>query len=504
MSEMYVEDWENYFREASAKTDLLARKYPGVSQLILEEMEASDPAKGKSLEWMVRQLNSKIIRWPEDKPRLQKALESFWQIKKSPRILAQYSANPDLSTYTMQTLEDLDDKVRGVVDRPDSLQEAPTGTEKIYDDGIYAVLKALSTEAACTLARGTKWCTSDPGTAANYLKRDGLFIWFKNGQKFAQSSGGMFLDLRDEEMVIPADLGTIYFKLFKRIPEGLSERIPQEEAEILKSSPPEDILVYARDVIKGRWPEAEVAFSKSPELALQYASKVLRDRFHEGEEAILTDPKIIVKYVRAVFRSRWPEGERVLMEHPYNAAEYASEVIGARWPEAEKVIASDAKAATYYAIDILKKRWPEAEEVIRQEPKYGRMYAEKVMKGRNPEAEERILQDGWEMVEYAKNVIKGRWPEAEKVLLENRRYLNYGTYYAREVIDGRWPELEKKIVGNGYLAYLYAVQVLPGRWPEAEPAIWKEKGIADLYVEALKNKGIPDPREQTVVNQEFA
>ena len=50
MSEVFVEDWENYFREASSKTDFLSKKYPTISTNVVEEMEAVDPAKGKSLE----------------------------------------------------------------------------------------------------------------------------------------------------------------------------------------------------------------------------------------------------------------------------------------------------------------------------------------------------------------------------------------------------------------------------------------------------------------------
>ena len=106
---------------ASVKSDFLKQKYPKVNADFIDQMEQADPAKGKSLEWMVRQLNNSLIRWPEDRQGLVTALVSFYKIKQSPNLLKQYSASPDLNQYTIHQLEELSDKIEGVTQRPESV-----------------------------------------------------------------------------------------------------------------------------------------------------------------------------------------------------------------------------------------------------------------------------------------------------------------------------------------------------------------------------------------------
>ena len=133
---------------ASVKSDFLKQKYPKVNPDFIDQMEQANPAKGKPLEWMVRQLNNSLIRWPEDRPRLVTALTSFYKIKRSPILLTQYSASPDLNHYTIHQLEDLSDKIEGVTQRPESVNLSNPGLQKIYDDGVYAVFKILNPETA--------------------------------------------------------------------------------------------------------------------------------------------------------------------------------------------------------------------------------------------------------------------------------------------------------------------------------------------------------------------
>ena len=140
---------------------------------------------------------------PEDGQRVHKALQSFIEVKRSPKTLEQYGVSPDINSHTLQTLETLDDQVRGVVQRPESLNQIPEGAEKVYDDGVYAAVKVETQEAACSIASGTKWCTADPGAAEHYLSSGPLFVWYKNGKKFAQSdTGGQFMDLRDDPITV--------------------------------------------------------------------------------------------------------------------------------------------------------------------------------------------------------------------------------------------------------------------------------------------------------------
>jgi len=400
MPEQTIDDWNRFFREASKKSDLLAEKYPRIPKETLEAMEAIDPAGGKSLEWMARQLNSNTIRWPEDSNRLKQALDSFWQIKKSPRTLAQYSANPDLSTYTMQTLEVLDDQVRGVLEKPESLTSIPEGTNKVYDDGDISVIQAATPEAACDLARGTKWCTSDPKMAEDYIKnKGGLYIWFKSGKKFAQSSGeGILLDLRDREVPAGRHLTGIYYKIHRTIPSGITEEFPEAEPVIAQNAGAS--FMYAQKAIKGKW----------------------------------------------------PPGEKILASHAHFALQYARQVLEAPFPEGEPGIANDSMKAFYYAKDAVKGRWPPGERALLADTTWGTEYSARVLKRRWPELEAALLKEGGRLVPYAAKTIKGRWPEAEPIILKSP---TLAKYYARDVIKGRWPEAEPLIFSNSVIAKDY-------------------------------------------------
>ena len=258
----------------SSRTTHLKSKYPQLNPTIIDEIEAIDPSRGKSIEWIIHQLIKKIIRWPEDKNRINQALTTYYQIKKSPRLLKQYNISSHLFNHTIQDLELLDDKVRGIIEKPESLADIPQDVEKIYDDGVYAAIKPLTAKATCALAKGTKWCTSDIKTAKEYIsKGNGLIIFYKNGKKIAQGDNNhQLMDLRDRPIISDKDLIIIYFKLTKMIPADLVVRIPEIESYIIKDT--RSAYYYARDVIKGRWPEAEPYIMKNPEWAYHYTHEV--------------------------------------------------------------------------------------------------------------------------------------------------------------------------------------------------------------------------------------
>ena len=52
---------------------------------------------------------------------------------------------------------------------------------------------------------------------------------------------------------------------------------------------PESAYKYAKDVLKGRFPEAEPFIAKDPEYAYLYAKDVLKGRFTEAEPFIAKD-----------------------------------------------------------------------------------------------------------------------------------------------------------------------------------------------------------------------
>ena len=57
--------------------------------------------------------------------------------------------------------------------------------------------------------------------------------------------------------------------------------------------------LYAKDVIKGRWPEGEPVIAREPVLACGYALCVIQGRFPKGEPAIARDPHSTKDYLNA-------------------------------------------------------------------------------------------------------------------------------------------------------------------------------------------------------------
>ena len=134
-------------------------------------------------------------------------------------------------------------------------------------------------------------------------------------------------------------------------------RRPEDEPVIMRN--PGEAYYYAKDVIKGRWPEAEPYI-------IQGANS--NDKFSIGIS-------IIVNYARDIIGGRWPEAEPVIMKNPEYAYQYARDVIGGRWPKAEPYIMKDPVWALFYARDVIGGRWPEAEPVIMKSPRRSAEYA---------------------------------------------------------------------------------------------------------------------------------
>ena len=91
-----------------------------------------------------------------------------------------------------------------------------------------------------------------------------------------------------------------------------------------------------------------------------------KKRLLELEPIILHDIEYSYLYARHVIKERWPEAETYLLKlksvtYSYYYTRY---VIKKRWLEAEPNIAKDEYWAFYYARDIMRERWSEAEEDI--------------------------------------------------------------------------------------------------------------------------------------------
>ena len=66
---------------------------------------------------------------------------------------------------------------------------------------------------------------------------------------------------------------------------------------------------YARNVLRGRWPEAEPVIAQSPTWAYWYAHNIIRGKFPEGEPAIATNPYWSYWYGKYIIRELFPSLE---------------------------------------------------------------------------------------------------------------------------------------------------------------------------------------------------
>jgi hypothetical protein len=186
---------------------------------------------------------------------------------------------------------------------------------------------------------------------------------------------------------------------------------PESRKIILNSGVTHLQMQYAKEILRGRWPEAEPQIIKDPDISYQYASDVMHGAWPEAEYWMLhrKEPKHgppdlanACVYAKEI-KGRWPELEKLLLlmgerdgPDPTLITWYADHVIHGRWPEAEPIILRDGSPATlnYYVNEVLKNRWPEAEPII--------------------------LQDPGEATSYAINILKQRWPAYEQKYMKYR------------------------------------------------------------------------------------
>ena len=73
-------------------------------------------------------------------------------------------------------------------------------------------------------------------------------------------------------------------------------------------------------------------------------------------KVVASDPEFAYFYARNIIKGRWPEGEKAIASDPENAYYYAIDVIKGRWPKGEKAIASNPRYATNYKEFLRKKK----------------------------------------------------------------------------------------------------------------------------------------------------
>ncbi len=102
------------------------------------------------------------------------------------------------------------------------------------------------------------------------------------------------------------------------------------------------ITVYARDLIGGRWQAFEEKVRRrtcNPVTVVAYTSEIIGSRWEAGENCLLHSPNTdrtrsaLVRYARDVLQGRWMEAEDMLSASTSSMLMYADEVLEGRLPE---------------------------------------------------------------------------------------------------------------------------------------------------------------------------
>ena len=189
------------------------------------------------------------------------------------------------------------------------------------------------------------------------------------------------------------------------------------------------------------WPhvgiEEWVVMRRDPMASLVFAKNVIKGPFPEGEKAIASSEDTALRYAQEILHGPFPQGERILAANPKYAFAYAQEVLNGPFPAGEAAIAQDAAYAYPYALHILKAPFPEGEPVIARDAFYGYCYALNVLKGRFPASEPHLARDSTHAYNYAMMILDGPFSIAEPILYERDiggpLYLDtYHTWYREQ------------------------------------------------------------------------
>ena len=473
---------------------------------LLPDIIAADPTNGKYSEWLIKQWRDETARFPEDTEKLANSLTIFHA--KKTRL-----QEKDINKYTPDSLASALDQELGLTQK--ELKAAqhgklvlPPGAKLVLESEAYQFVKVSTVKAVTQLASRTSWCVANKANAEDYLEKGPLYLVYEGGARkiLISFEKNEFKNVKNKE--VPAK---VKFKIVDLLAPVSGVR---------KESSPVLAYQYARDVVKGEWPEGEKVLAENPRWATSYACDVIKGRFPKGELAISADTESAYLYAEMLYlkhtfsydkeKYRWPEGEKIISQNPKYALRYAKKVIGGRWPEAEETIATSActerpNYACMYAIDVINGRWPEGEKSISTDAesayRYAVMLKKKGIMNRWPEGEEAISADAWHAYEYARDVIGGRWPEGEEAISKNH---NFACGYAKHVVGGEWPEGEEAISRNSYNSLEYARDVLKRRFPKGEKTILADGGVDVHYYARDVIKGRWPEGEKVIIDRDIA
>ena len=126
---------------------------------------------------------------------------------------------------------------------------------------------------------------------------------------------------------------------------GEATRPPTE----MELTDPEYAYYYAANIIKRQFPEGEAVIAMDRlDKTMNTTSRILGEATRPPTEMELTDPSCAYFYAKNTIKGPFPEGEAVIATDPYWAYNYALQVIKGRFQEGEEAIAKDTKYSKKY------------------------------------------------------------------------------------------------------------------------------------------------------------
>lgn len=189
-------------------------------------------------------------------------------------------------------------------------------------------------------------------------------------------------------------------------------------------------FVYAKKVLKGRFPEGEAAIAQDPDLAFDYAHEIIKGRFPEAEDTFLKFNQswgrrdFISNYFIDIVQEPTPRIEKFLLTKgdEVDVLNYAKRCVKGRWKKAENKILGDLDNAMDYFEEVVKCRWPELEDIIifakkrdHFEDSRGKSFAQYLeIIGANDEIEEKLAdcKRAYLLCVYAMKAVRGKLPPA--------------------------------------------------------------------------------------------
>jgi hypothetical protein len=177
-------------------------------------IQADPTSRHAYVAWVLGQVRDGVIRLPEDMLAVKELLTRWEQLKATDTT----SGDRDINRHGYYGLRRLVERAALKESRrKQEMQIKQQGVETIYYEGRYRILQITKPAAAAAMARGTRWCTSEPEEAARYLAAGPFYLILRDGIRIAlvHLRAGAMCDEQDARLIPDAELAAILENLLR-------------------------------------------------------------------------------------------------------------------------------------------------------------------------------------------------------------------------------------------------------------------------------------------------